>query len=124
MRCDVSQAITPGWVRRRLELASEQVNLRVGKVREAAGVVEVEVRGNDVAHITGLEAERLDLRERGLGRIETGADECSDGSAKLARPIYVVNAEAGVDEDQPLGALDQQAVADKPCAGQQATLAG
>jgi hypothetical protein len=43
------------------------------EVGEAAGVIEVEVGEQDVADILGAIAERLDLRDRGLCRIEPGS---------------------------------------------------
>jgi len=57
VRGDVAGALTPARVHRGIELAPQHVDLGSGKVRQASGVVEVEVRRYDVAHVIGLEAE-------------------------------------------------------------------
>ena len=54
---------------RRLQLAREDVDLGLGEVGQAAGVVGVEVGGDDAAHVAGGEAERLDLLQRRLGEL-------------------------------------------------------
>jgi hypothetical protein len=100
------------------------VNLGLGKVRQTAGVVEVEVRRDDVSHIARLEAELPDLRDRRLGRVGAGTHHGREGNPELPRVLRVGEAEAGVHEHEPLGALDQQAMTDQACAREQTPLAG
>ena len=61
------------------------MDLSVGKVRQAAGVVEVEVRCDDVTHVARLEAESANLRDRGLARIDARANDREERTAELAR---------------------------------------
>jgi hypothetical protein len=42
------------------------VNLRLGEVRQTAGVIELDVSEHDVAHVLAPEPESLDLRQRGI----------------------------------------------------------
>src|SRR5271154_720169 len=86
-------------------------------------MVEVEMRREDVAHVGRIEAERADPRDRGLRRIQLWADGVGERHPELAWVARVGEAEAGVDEDELVGALDQQAVADQSRARQQATFA-
>src|SRR5262249_52617775 len=83
-----------------------------------------EVGRDDVAHIVRLEAEIADLGDRRLGRIGAGADEGGERQPELARVTRVGQAEAGVDQHESLGALDEQAVADDSRAGQESAMTG
>ena len=124
VRGDVARALAPARVHRGIELGAEHVDLGVGKVRQASRVVEVEMRRDDVAHVARLEAELADLGDGRLGGVGARARDRGERNAELARVAGVVEAEAGVDQHEPLGALDEQAVADEPCAREQAALAG
>lgn len=121
---DITIALSPARMHRSLQLAAEQVNLGVGKVRQAAGVIEVEVRRDDVADVGGVEAPFADLGYGRLGGFNARANDGPERLAELARVARVVEAEAGVDEHQPFSSLDEEAVTDKPCAGQPAALTG
>ena len=79
----------------------------------AAGVIEIEMRHDDVAHVFSLEAELLHLRERGLGGIELRPDEHLEHARHVGLALEVACAEAAVDEDQAIAlGLDEQAMAD------------
>ena len=88
------------------------MDLGVGEVGQAAGVVGVEVGGDDAAHVGGGEAERLDLLERRLSIVGLRARISLKAGAEPAEVAGVLDAEAGVDQDQAVVGLDQQAVAD------------
>ena len=104
-------------------LARVQVDLRVRKVGQAACVIEIEVRDDDVAQIRGRKAERLDLRERGLRAIERRADEPAEHRRQLRAALDVARAEPGVDEHEPVArGFDQQTMRDHPAATQADTL--
>ena len=68
--------------------------------------------GDDVAHVGGGEAERLELPQRGRLAPSASAFISAEDGAELARVAGVLDAEAGVDQDQAVAALDRQAVAD------------
>src|SRR3712207_243991 len=81
-------------------------------------MVEIEMGEHDVAHVGGREAERLDLADRGLLLAQLDVEHRAHraGDARLGRPMRVVDvleAVAGVDEDEAAVGLDQQAVADE-----------
>ncbi len=92
------------------ELVAEHVHPRVREVAEPAGVVEVEVRDHDVAHVGRLVAERLHLRDRRLGEVQPRADRLHERAAETLRVGDVAGADPGVDEGQPVRPLHQQAV--------------
>ena len=80
--------------------------------------------GDDVAYVVRIEAELADLRDGGLGDVEAGTHDRRERAPELTRVADVVQAEAGVDEHEAVGALDQQAVADQVGLGEQPALAG
>ena len=108
---DVARPVAQPRLQRRVELGREDVHLGRGEVGQAAAVIGVEVGGDDMTDVGGGEAERLDLLQRRRLRPRLGVHQPEDG-AELARVAGVLHAEAGVDQDQALAALDQQAVAD------------
>ena len=84
---------------------------RPGEILDAAGVVEIEMRHDDVPHVARREAESLDLPDRGQPRVE--ADVVEHDEERADAPIgvaHVLQAEAGIDEDEPLVGLEEQAV--------------
>jgi hypothetical protein len=85
-----------------------------GKVGDPAGVVEVHVGQHDVGHVGGLVAERPDLGRRGLRQRQHRPDQRPPRCAEPAGVGDVVGAESGVDEQQTLGTLHQQAVRHHP----------
>lgn len=92
-------------------LGAVQVNGRIGKVGESAGVVQVQVSHHDVAHVRRGQAETLDLANGGLLGIEHGAGEGAEGPGKSHRAAYLAQPKPGVDEDQAVAlGLEQQAV--------------
>src|SRR4051794_13613670 len=67
--------------------------------------------GDDRAHISGVEAERLDLPDGRLTDLITAPEDPVQGP-ELPRIACVLDPEASVEEDQAVVTLDQQAVAD------------
>ena len=61
---EVARPVAQPRVQRRVELGGEDVDLGLGEVGQTAAVVGVEVGGDDVAHVAGGEAERLELLQR------------------------------------------------------------
>ena len=59
---------------RGLVLGAEGVDLGVGEVGQAAGMVEVEVGAGDVAHVGRVEAQAADPLDRRLGDIARGPE--------------------------------------------------
>src|SRR2546430_828429 len=53
----------------RVVLGSADVHGSGGKITEPAGVIEIEMGDDDVAHVLGGEAERRELRDRRLGDV-------------------------------------------------------
>ena len=88
------------------------MNLGVRKIRDAADVVRVEVGENDVADVLAAEAELIELVGRGLGGDEHRPGDEPHRPDPFCRIGAVLEAEAGVDEDQAVVGLDQQNVAD------------
>src|SRR3954466_14452093 len=100
---------------RRLLLGEEHVYGRARKVVEAAGMIEVEVRQHDVAHVARVEAEPLDLADRRHLLAEFRAHEREEELAQaFARARAVEQPEAGIDEHQFVCRFDEQAVAGEP----------
>src|SRR4051794_40981440 len=124
LRADVSRALLQGWRARRRQLGREDVDLRLGEIRDAAGVIEVEVCGEDVADIGRVMAERLDLPDRRLALLADRGGHRAEWPAEAVRVGAVTEAESRVDQDQlPVG-LDQQAVGYDLRRLQQPALAG
>ena len=60
-----------------LVLGGGEVHLGPGQVGQAAGVVGVEVGEDDVPDVPGVEAERRQLMDHGLSRVEDRPHEAS-----------------------------------------------
>ena len=88
------------------------MDLGVREVGDAAGVIEVEMRGDDVADVGRVVAQRLDLANRGLTLLADRGDQRAEGLAEPLGVCVVAQAEAGVDQDQLAARLDQQAMGD------------
>lgn len=111
----------PGHGRR--VLVHMDVHRRVGEVGDPAGVVEIQVRGHQVAHVLRIESEGLHLCESGHRRIGVQADHHREPPAEAAAGMgEVVGAQTRVHEHEAVVGLDEKAVADHPPAGEQATL--
>ncbi len=94
-----------------------------GKLGQAPGVIEIEVRGNDMAYVVASKAQALDLGQRGLARIEAGGAAAQERATQAHRVGEVVRAEARVDEDQARAGLEEQAVAHEAGPFEEAPLA-
>lgn len=94
-----------------LHFALHQVHGRSWEVVEPSRVIEVQVRKQDVTHVAGVKAERLDLAYRGVRLLELGPQQRQEHRVQ-SRPRRgdVAEPVAGVDEDQLRRGLDQQAV--------------
>ena len=92
-------------------LLGGRVDRRLREVRDATDVVEVHVRQDDVLHVGGREATRLDLADRGLGVVAVRPHQES-GDSHALRVGEVVPAETAVDEHEAVRRLAQQDVAD------------
>jgi len=95
-----------------IQFGCVQVDLCAREVGEPAGMVQVEVGHEDMAHVARVVAKPSDLRERRLSRFQ------ARGQQKPRRPKAgwrgnVSRAKAGVDQDQSGGVLDQYAPGDK-----------
>ena len=123
MRRHVTLAFAPARVHRGLQLAPEHVHLSLGKVGQPAGVVDVEVRGDDVAYVAGREAQRAYLFDRRLALARLRCEQRVEDQPELARVAHVIETEARVDQDESFGSLDEQAVTDQLCPVQRAAVA-
>ena len=92
-------------------LLGSRVDRRLGEVRDATDVVEVHVGEDDVLHVGGREATRLDLPDGGL-RVVAVRSHQESGDSHALRVGEVVPAESAVDEHEAVGGLAQQDVAD------------
>ena len=86
------------------------MNLRVRKIRDAADVIRIEVRDDDVADVLVVEAELFELVGRRLGRDEHRPGDEPHRPDSFGRIGAVLEAEPGVDEDQAGVGLEQQDV--------------
>ncbi len=91
-----------------------QVHAGVREVGQAAGVVEVQVGEHDVAYVGRVVAEPGHLLERGLVLGQRGSGPAEEVRAQGVLGICDVHlADAGLDQDQAVVELQQQAVADR-----------
>ena len=80
---------------------------RVGEVEVPADVVAVQVRADDVAHIRGSQAELLELRRNLLARLHERHADPLVGLAPVLRDVgHGGVVDAGVDDDDPIGVVD------------------
>src|SRR5262249_55729721 len=91
----MSAAIPPGLLlgqrsERRLVLQMKNRNGRVREIREPARVIEIEVRGHDMAHIALLKAELLYLSEGRLLLDEEGLHQADEEPSHSALGIQNV----------------------------------
>ena len=87
------------------------VDLRVGKVGDAADVVHVEMRDDDVADVVAGEPEPLDLAQRRFVVVEHRLEEVARGP-DAGVVVTVVRPVSRVDENQAVVGLDEQHVTD------------
>ncbi len=95
-------------------LAGEDVDLGAREVRQPARVVDVEVGEDDVADVSRVEACGLDLGEGDLAGLKLRAGEGEERTGELSWVLQVPGPEAGIDEHEAIGGLDEQHVADDP----------
>ena len=82
------------------------------EVGDAADVVGVEMRDDDVANVLAAEAESLELVCSGFGRHEDRPGDEAHRAHPSRRVGAVVDPESGVDENQTVVGLDEQHVTD------------
>ena len=104
--------LTGGRGECRERFRSGDVDLRMRKIRYAADMVRVEVRDHNVADVLKAEAELVDLVRRRFGGHQHGSGDEPDRPHSSRRIGAVVQAETGIDEDQPVVCLDEQHVTD------------
>ena len=107
----VAQALFPCRVLRRPQFGAEHMHRRRREIRQAAGVIEVEMGRDDVAHVAHPEAEVGDLPQRRLGDPEPRPGRRPEQPAEPPRIGDVLDPEPAVDEDEPVVAFDEKAVA-------------
>ena len=83
----------------------------VGEIADPARVVEIEMGRHDVANVAWAEAHIHDLPERRLGDVEPWSHRCVEQKSEPPRLVDILNPKPGIDQDQAVVALDQQAVA-------------
>ena len=112
-RLHVPRPLCQRWRGCGRQLGRVDVHLRLREVGETTGVVEVEVGGDDVANIARFEAERLDLPDRGFGHGWARGNQHARDKGDAAGVFGIRGAHPGVDEDQLVAGLDQQAMGDE-----------
>ena len=98
------------------------MHLGLGEVWQATGVIGVKVGGDDLANVAGREAKAFDLPQGRLADLGSRAHDREE-RPELARIARVLGAEAGIEQDQAVVRLDQQAVADDPARLEEAAFA-
>ena len=111
---DVAGPLAQGRALGCVQLLAEDVDPGPREVSEPARVVEVEVGDGHVGDVVDRETQCPDLRLCGLGHREPRPQRRDEGSPEAARVGDVSGAEACVNEQQAMGALDEQAVRDHP----------
>ncbi len=109
---DVPRALPQRRTLDRGVLGGVDVDPRRREVADAAGVVQVEMGEHDVGDVGRVEAERPDLLRRRLGPVEDRPDGGQERSAQAAAVGEVAAAEAGVDQRQAAGPLEEEDVGD------------
>ena len=98
-------------MRGRAKFGSENMDRGVGEIADPASVVEIEMGRHDVANIAWAEAEIRDLPERRLGDVEPRPHHRVEQESEPPRLVDILDPEPGIDQDQSVLALDQEAVA-------------
>ena len=87
------------------------MNRGVREIADPSRVVEVEMRWHDVADVAGAKSQIHHLPERRLGDVEPWPHHRVEQKSEPPRLVDILDPKAGVDQDQPVLALDQEAVA-------------
>ena len=90
------------------------MDCRGREVADASRMVEVQVGGHDMTHIARAVTQVHDLPQCGLCDFEKRPHRKVEQMSEAPRLVDILDAEAGVDQNQPIIALDQQAVAAHP----------
>ncbi len=92
-----------------IPLPSLHDQLRAGNLVVAAAVIEVEVRVDEVADVTGVDAERGELRAHLVARAVFDVEHRGEGAEPRRGIVLEVHMEPAVEEDLPLRMVDQVA---------------
>src|SRR5580704_16355770 len=84
---------------------------RPREIGKTAGVIKVQMGRYDVADVGHAETQIRNLAKRRLGNLEPRAGRGAEQESKPLRIGDVLDAKPAVDKNEPLFALDQQAVA-------------
>ena len=95
----------------RAKFVGENMDCGVGEIAQSTGVVEVEMGRHDVANIAWAVAQIHDLPERRLGDIEPWPRHRVEQETEPPRLVDILDPEPGIDQDEAVFALDQEAVA-------------
>ena len=98
-------------MRGRAKFGGENMDRSVGEIADPSRVVEVEMGRHDVANVARAEAQIRDLPERRLGDVEAWPHHCVEQESEPPRLVDILDPKPGIDQDQSVIALDQQAVA-------------
>lgn len=98
-------------------LGGGEVDLCPGEVGQATDVVGVEVGQDDMAYVVRVELHPWELTNGRFCGVEDGPDEAACGAESRSWVEGVREPEAGVDEHQPAGSLEQEYVADQAARG-------
>jgi hypothetical protein len=97
-------------MRGRTKLGGENVDRGVGEIADPSRVVEVEMGRHDVADVAWAVAQIRDLPERRLGDVEAWPRHRVEQKSEPPRLVDVVDPKPGIDQDQAVLALDQEAM--------------
>lgn len=89
------------------------MDLGVREIGDAADVVDVEVRDDDVADVLAPEAEPFDLSDRRFLVVEERPEEAAGRAYAMCRIVAVIQSVSAVDEKQAVVRLDEQHMADQ-----------
>ncbi len=99
-------------LRRGIQLPLQQMHARLWKVADAARVIEVEMRQDDMTHILRLKAEIDDLLPGAEPAIELNIIEKPEKARQPARVRHILQADAGIHQHQSVRVgFQQQTVA-------------
>ena len=98
-------------MRGRAKLVGKNMDRSVGEIADPSRVVEVEMGWDDVAHIARAVPQIHDLPQRRLRDVEPWPHHRVEQKSEPPRLVDILNPEPGIDQDQSVIALDQEAVA-------------
>jgi len=97
-----------------LMLLAVDVHPRLPEIRNATGMIPIEMRQQDVPHVAGLITQSFDLLDGRLGRIEPRCCLPDPFAPKPQRLCDVIEPDAGIDKCKTVVGLDQQTVTNHP----------